>query len=354
MLNKLRVLAAVMLTLGFSIFTGCDSDDPVAPNSNFDYKTILTDYAEKVVVATYSNLHTKSNALLNAVKTFRTTSTQTNLNLAADAWVATRAPWESSEAFLFGPAANASIDPSLDSWPLDQNQLQNVLNSNFELTADFVHEGLGVSVRGFHTIEFLLFKDGNPRHVADVTEREKEYLVAVAEVLVRDTEVLYHGWDKGIDGAQPYKNEFINAGKSGSRYVSQEAAIQEIIGGIIGIADEVGTGKIAGPYGTKEVLEVESWFSWNSLTDFKNNINSIKNAYNGVDKGLSSYIKEKDSALNTRVNSEIQAAYEAIDAIPEPFRNNLNASSQIEAAIAACAKIVKTFEDDIKPVVEGK
>jgi uncharacterized iron-regulated protein len=238
----------------------------------------------------------------------------------------------------------------MDSWPLDQAQLEEVLNSQFELTPEFIRDGLGYSLRGFHTIEFLLFRDGNPRNAADITYREKEYLIAVTEVLLEDTKTLHNEWHEG------FRDEFVKAGSSGSRYASQLQAVQEIIEGIITIADEVGNGKIAGPYQTKDVLTVESQFSWNSLTDFKNNIKSIENAYigrnpNGSDgSGLEEMVGELNSSLDSRVKQEITDAYNKIGSIPEPFRNNLNADNQILAAIEACNKLVSTFLQDVKPL----
>jgi len=59
----------------------------------------------------------------------------------------------------------------MDSWPLDQNAIVQILESgNF----DNIEWGEGDSeetvtaaqnVRGYHTLEFLLFKDGEPRKV---------------------------------------------------------------------------------------------------------------------------------------------------------------------------------------------
>ena len=38
-------------------------------------------------------------------------------------------PWEQSEAFLFGPVDILGLDPNMDSWPLDQVAIVNILNS---------------------------------------------------------------------------------------------------------------------------------------------------------------------------------------------------------------------------------
>jgi putative iron-regulated protein len=346
-----KIILSFLLGLNILFYWGCsDKDDPVTPEQ-IDYSQIITDYADEVVVATYHELEEKAGNLKTTIDLFVQSSTQTDLDAACNAWKAARAPWENSEAFLFGPVAFLSLDPSMDSWPLDQAQLQQVLNSQFDLTPEFIRDGLGYSLRGFHTIEYLLFKDGSPRNVADVTQREKEYLSSVAQVLFEDTQILHNEWENG------FRDEFVNAGKSGSRYSSQVQAIQEIIEGIITIADEVGNGKIGGPYLTKDVQSVESQFSWNSLTDFKNNIKSIENSYlgknpNGTDGyGLDDFVRGINPTLDAKVKQEITATYNAIEAIPEPFRNNLNADVQITAAINACNTLVSTFQEDIKPLI---
>jgi len=62
-------------------------------------------------------------------------------------------------------------------------------------------------------------------------------------------------------------------------------------------------------------------------------------------------VKSKNPELNSRVISEIDSAITAIGNIPEPFRNNLNANMQIEAAIEACNKIRTRFDTDIKNLI---
>ena len=75
---------------------------------------------------------------------------------------------------LFMPAIPAAVAIAImDSWPLDQNGIVQVLNSqnwdDLEWSGNFDEEdeaiGAAQSVRGYHTLEYLLFKDGQPRTV---------------------------------------------------------------------------------------------------------------------------------------------------------------------------------------------
>jgi uncharacterized iron-regulated protein len=334
---------------------GCSSDDggrdPVSGETE-DYSPLLADYSQKVVVATYADLAAKAAGLSAAAAAFAADpSNQAKLDAAASAWVSAREPWEAGEAFLFGPAAFLSLDPSIDSWPVDRGQLDNVLASGSELTPEFVSEGLGPALRGFHTIEYLLFRNGVPRTTGDVTSREREYLAAAARVLADDTAALHDEWTGG------FATEFENAGGEGSRYVTQFDALLEMVEGMIAICDEVANGKIADPFDQRDSELVESQFSWNSLTDFQNNIRSVANAYTGGyhlgedGRGLDEYVSSRDVEVDAGLKAQIQTAIDAIADIPAPFRDNLDEAGAIEAAQAAVLAILTTLEEDVKPLL---
>lgn len=136
-----------------------------------DLTEMVAIYVDKVVVPTYTAL-SQNNSLLNeAVKTLAANPNNTNFEKACRAWITAREPWETSEAFLFGPVDAMGLDPNMDSWPLDQDNIVQILNTgNFDNLNwidgddDDTIEAVQ-SVRGFHTLEFLLFKDGKPRTV---------------------------------------------------------------------------------------------------------------------------------------------------------------------------------------------
>jgi uncharacterized iron-regulated protein len=341
----------VVLALAAGV-AGCSDSTSPDPEPDVDFAPALAGYASNVAVATYADLAAKSEALHAAAVAFAAAPTRgSDLQAVADAWVAARVPWEASEAFLFGPAAFLSLDPSLDSWPVDRQQLDEVLNSSFELTPEFLAEGLGPALRGFHTIEYLVFRDGAARDPGDVTPREAEYLVSATRVLADDAGALHAAWSGGFAG------EFAGAGASGSRYLTQRDAVLEILEGMIAICDEVANGKIADPYDEQDPELVESQFSFNSLADFADNMRSVRNAYFGGyhlgadGPGLDELVRARSAELDAQLTAQIQAAIDAIGEIPAPFRNNLGASAQIEAAQAAVIAILNTIESGVKPLL---
>jgi predicted lipoprotein len=138
-------------------------------NAGYDYTDILRVYADEVVVPTYKDLRDRAWTLYNAVDALRQNpKDQSKLNAACAAWKAARIPWERSEAILFGPASEdmLGLDPSMDSWPLSQVDISKILqDKNLKTVDQFIDAISDETVRGFHTLELLLFKDGQNRTV---------------------------------------------------------------------------------------------------------------------------------------------------------------------------------------------
>lgn len=139
---------------------------------------IVNAYVDDVVVPTYTDLVAKNQAMLVAVQLFRTNPTDANLENCANAWMTARAPWETSEAFLFGPVADKGLDPNMDSWPLDQDGIVKIMNSGdysaLDWTGEYDEDSESIadaqSLRGYHTLEFLIFKNGKARTIVAVAE----------------------------------------------------------------------------------------------------------------------------------------------------------------------------------------
>jgi len=134
-------------------------------------QNIVNNYVDNVVVPTYRNLKKKNAELLAAINAFVANPSNEGFYACSLAWLAARPPWETSEAFLFGPVATFGLDPNMDSWPLDQDAIVSIMKSQKWSDLEWA-EGdddakveSAQNVRGFHTLEFLIFKDGNPRTI---------------------------------------------------------------------------------------------------------------------------------------------------------------------------------------------
>ena len=383
---KKSILLMSLAMMGLMTFTACSSSDdkkgdepqptPEVTINDAEYDAIINQYVDNVVLPTYSDLKAKNSALYQAVVDFGDAPSDAKFKAICDAWLTAREPWESSEAFLFGPVADYGLDPNMDSWPLDQEAIVKMLESQqwneMKWTGDYDEDDEAIAaaqnVRGFHTLEFLAFRDGKARTLTDqATDDEAanavynagnanawaQYMRNTAQLLVDDVTSLCDAWNNGY--ADKFKSH------NGGEFTSGLSCIEQLIDGCIDIAGEVGQAKIGDPYDlyvsgkTNEALyAVESWYSWHYRDDYTNNIYSIRNAYYGsrdksVNKNsLSALVAKYNSELDADVKKAIQKAADAIQAIPQPFRNNIN-SKEAQAAMEACAELSDILEQELKP-----
>lgn len=340
-------------------FVGFNTPDS-GTATDIELDAVIATYVDAVVIPTYKDMVDKMNALNSSVQTL---TSDAQLDNAAAAWKAARKPWEQSEAFLFGAADLNSLDPSLDSWPLDKGGIDQIL-----VSGDWGAIGGGVdededapnppqNLRGFHTAEYLLFENGDARKIVDMNAQpnQKIYLQKVVAHMVSDTEMLLKGWTTGEgleSGAYGEAMKKHNGTYSMSNVKQAIAMMLNSGNGMEAISNEVGATKIGDPVskwnsGDKEggVLAVESWYSWNSLTDYTDNIYSIRNSYYGSMNGtpatssLYNVMKKVNPTLNDLLVKQITATVEAINDIPVPFRNHLGSATEVKAAQAACAHL---------------
>lgn len=353
------MLTALLAVLSVSL-TACAPDDEGSDSDGgFDQSEVLSDFSERVVVPTYAWLAQEALELQTAVNALADSPDETRHEQAREAWVATRKPWEQSEGFLFGPVDTLGLDPALDTWPVNKTDLDAVLASGDALTVEYV-ANLDPSLKGFHTIEYLLFGESASKDIGDFTAREFEYLTAVTAELATNADTLADSWTHGVDGADPYADVFSSAGEN-AIYPSLASAAQEIVEGMIGICDEVANGKIADPFDSQDTSLVESQFSFNSLADFTDNLNSVRNAYLGdvpgagsEGVGLNEYVAAQDSDLDARIQDGMEASIAALGAIPWPFRDAIldaDAADEIVAAQEAINDLRIVLESELLPLI---
>lgn len=375
---KLALTALTMMALMLG-FTSCESDEDVEETSNEQQLVdINAQYVNGVVLPTYNSLANSSIKLYQAVVALKANKSTENVAKVAELWVSTRVFWEESEAFLFGPVDVLGIDPHIDTWPMVETSFNSIINNSDWITklnsADGDKLVSGTSdgedgVLGFHSIEYIIFRNGKVRSASDITEQELIFAVAVAGDLRNQCCMIEAGWiGESAIGAEKagYVKRANNYSKLGEYYSTPYAttmmstpnniyssalsSTKAILDGAIDIADEVGATKIGKPYnGASEEDKnyIESKYSYNSKIDFAGNIRSIKNAYLGAiansnTNSVSNYLKAKNASLDTEVKAAIDDAIVKINAI-EGFEVSA-ASNSTKTAMEACQVLLEKLE----------
>lgn len=291
------------------------------------------------------------------VETKTVSGTQDALDAACSQWKVARADWERTEAFLFGAADRYSIDPHTDTWPVDQTALANVLRDQ-SIMGDIENKvkQLNSGLLGYHGIEYVLFRNGSPRNISQITELEYDYVCAVAKDLYQATCVLQTTWEGAGSGIRyeetigylsshssldddgnvtaeglSYTNFGANFKNTPSAdYDSDLDATIQIIEGARDIIAEVAGSKIGLPWSGQDASYIESPYAYNSIVDFYDNIVGCRNALYGAvgatvpnDKSLVYFCLNAGNATLKQqaqtVQSRLDAALAGIDAMKKPF-----------------------------------
>ncbi|MFI3296741.1 MAG: imelysin family protein [bacterium] len=398
-MKKLFFIAAAAFAL---LAASCDSTTTESGTLTDEQQLVLDSYADDIIIATYSDLATSAKGLLEAVQAIQSSTADDKTSLiatATESWLEARTYWERSEAYLFGPVDQAGIDPGIDSWPLGLTTLKtSIQNWDAENDNYLTLKPDGGDLKGFHAIEYMIFADGAAKTTTiatftegygldqgDMTDDEFEaklesYLVAVTEELYRCVLQLEAEWDlAGLSStkladfntfgdnitlsttAGNYGELFKNPDLDNSIYSSFTSSLEEAFVGAIGIAEEVADVKISDPINSDNgLLEVESWFSWNSIADFTNNVRGIKEAYFGkryvdypstfdtdteVNVGsVGAYVAGIDNDANDVVVAALNAAIAAVNSMIYPFRDNLTWDDNNTAAKEAVSAVQEALE----------
>ena len=370
-LFKSAMLVAATALLVVSL--GSCNKDPQDVNEEINKATkeaIVKQYLNHTVYPTYASLATEAENLVENLEALKANKTQANVNAAAATFIEARHWWEMSEAFLFGAASDFGIDPHIDSWPLDEDAFNNLMGSPNMIAmlatdedGTVAGEQLGNALLGFHGIEYILFRDGQPRNVDEINDDMMTYVVAVSRDLRNRCYQLEVSWNADAPqahkdlmeelelnttvngGDNTYGENMLQSGQAGGTFATFTNALEAIADGCLDIADEVGTSKIGKPHTGEDPTYVESPYSQKSIKDFYDNITSVKNAYMGGMDGqrdetlsLHTYIKDYNADLDTRVLNAIENALAKINAMKAPFVQ-FYADASAGEAMEACQEL---------------
>ena len=357
--KTLLVMAAMMAAM--LSFTACSDDDDDNNNENEQAakETFLAvtnqEMVSKTILPIYTNLMNANEQLVDAIGEMET---QADVNKACELWKKARQYWEQSESFLYGPATDFGIDPHTDTWPFDRAAFDNYIKRYPDLVEDedaqtIVAEAIatGQSLTGFHAVEYLLFREGQPRQVADITDNEAWFCLIAAEDLYLASVKLVSAWGGQLNEEQEemledaefesrnYGENFINAGKAGSTYSTITLASVQILEGCQDIIDEVAHSKIGHPYTGEDKNYIESPHAYNSIQDFYDNVLSCAFSINGgTDKSTSytatslmAYAMAHYPTEAATVKAAFEEALKKVNAMKRPFVLNYQDKSAGEA-----------------------
>tara|TARA_B100000809_G_scaffold72260_1_gene69974 strand:- start:2939 stop:4171 length:1233 start_codon:yes stop_codon:yes gene_type:complete len=374
---KTRLLkVSSILLVGIAVAIGCSKDEetpvPVvasggtttAADPNASAKTAIKENYANIVYANYKDSYDKAVELKTALVSFTNAPSAANLATAKQSWLDAREPYGQTEAFRFasGPIDDANgPEGQLNAWPLDEayidytssSSTSGIINdvSTYPTISGSILDGLNeqggeanISI-GYHAIEFLLWgqDDANTslqtsgnRPFTDFIvgsgpgneQRRKDYLLAVADLLLDHLDLMVKAWETG--NSNNYRASFIA--------LPNNTMLQYILTGIGTLSKAELAGERMFVALTNQDQEDEhSCFSDNTHRDIILNAQGIRNVYTGsytkTDGSVVSGTSLKDliTQINTTIEGEMNvlslATISNTSAMPVPFDNALTQES---------------------------
>ena len=412
MKTGMMMAMAAFISLGLSSCSDDNNENQGTENvqsvNEQKMEAIAQQYVSNTIYKTYAaiadatdQLYTQLANVADRFKANPESVSQSDIDKICSTFLTAREEWEKSEAFLYGAATDFGIDPHIDTWPLDADGLATALKNADQVAKLEGEDGiayaggkLGQELLGFHGIEFIIFRDGANRKIADLRAEETNeaftkigahvtglqeliYATAVAGDLRDRCFQMEVAWNadapqRHIDrveevelpftvngGSKSYGENMLAAGKAGSTYASwQEVIVTILQAGCENIANEVANTKIGNPYSGEDVNYIESPYSHKSFVDFRDNILSIENTLYGGRKGdgrdtsksIIQYMKDNSysslSSLETAVTEAI-AALEKCQSTLGSFVENVN-----NPLVGEAQKKVQTLDDELVKAAE--
>ncbi len=349
---KKILLSLLLLSVLGACVRNKDNDNTAGNTPAAIEQAVTEDFGNNIAMPVYADLQAAASDLNTKIGALVASPDDAGLTAAQTAWRNMRAVWELSEGFLFGPVEDNDYDPQTDTWPTDYAQMDSLLASNNALQAEDV-QLLDYSLRGYHPIEYMLWGRGSNKTAGALTNRQLLYLSALSTDLQSICTSLQAAW------TESYLAQVTTAGRGSTQFTTYQNFFTTLNNGMIDICNEVGKtdegeeGKIYTPFIARDSSLVESPYSENSMTDFRNNITGAYNVYLGKYKtqqtGITSLVQLYNRDLDNRIRQKFETAINAFSNINVPFEKAIfQQRDQLQLLMNAIADVRTILQTDLQ------
>ncbi len=366
-----------ILSLGFGVSVLAFDGSAFAVDAQPDVKEVVGTYTN-LVYRNYKDAYQDAKNLQTAISAFLEDPSEINLKTAKKFWLISRNSYGQTEAFRFyeGPIdfadenGNEGPEGRLNAWPLDEayidyvegnpaagivNNPDVVISKEMLIEKNQADDEAEVAT-GYHAIEFLLWGQdlsldgpGN-RPVSDYakdtpeTERRREYLRIVTELLVNDLKFLVDSWEPGQEN---YAEQFQKDEQALSKMMTALATLSGF---------ELASERMATSLDSGDQEDEHSCFSDNTHNDFIYNAKGISNVYFGEyakvrGQSIHDLVATKDASLAETIKAQLSETEQLLASLPHPIdREILSAPAdsparmQMEQAVQSLQKQADLFK----------
>lgn len=323
--KKWGYLSILALVVSITLAIACkkESGEETEEETGFNRKEMLRNYADNLIIPSFSDLNQKTKALQSAVNDFAANTDAANLQKVQEAWKSAYISWQSANAFNLGPAGEEGLKKGMSeeiaTFPVNVSIIQTRIANNNTSFNDFQRD-----TRGLLAIDYLAFGTAGDNsaivsYYAGNTNAVN-YLKAVTNHTAQYVEGVLNAWNGG------YKETFINntgtsVGSSTSLLYNEFVKSFETIKNYkIGLP----IGKAPGVEVPKNPALVEAYYSGISIQLLKEHLKVIEQFWRGTSKngqdgiGFKAYLESVEGGKALVASTEeqlakVKAAMNALD-----------------------------------------
>ncbi len=312
------------------MYIACSTNEETNSDDNFDRTTMLTHWADNIIIPSYNNYQTKLQVLSTETNVFVATPTETNLKKVREAWLEAYKAYQYVSMFKFGKAEEINFREKNNTFPTDVAGIKSNIDLgtyNLSLISQFTKQGfpaLDYILNGLGTDDSAILSF----YTKDVKAANyKKYLSDIVSTLITTNNTVITDWNSGFRASY-----IANNGKTVT------SSINKTINSFIeNFEKNVRTNKLGIPAGLfsgniKYPEKVEAFYHNNSSKTLLNAaIQASQNFFNGksfsstaTGPSLNSYlealaVKKNDQNLSTIINNQFALAFENTKNLNESF-----------------------------------
>lgn len=345
------------MVIGAAVLQGCVKDPDLVSCDDFDRSALLSNWADNLIVPAYTDLVIQLESLDDALLQLEASPGLAQLQLARQAYVASRSTWQQAVFFDFGPASTHGLLAACHVFPCDTGLiLSNATSDELNLAS-----ASNIAAGGFEALDYLLYGDALSdddvlaRLSGDVDTPLITYTQLVTAHILEKARLVHHEWDPGQG---TYRASFV-------------AATGTDVGSSLGLAlnaynrvfeEHVRKNKLGLPSGAMTFTmtplpdHVEGYYSQgHSLAFLSLGLEAAGRVFSGISwadeagLGLDDYLdrlgaKHQETPLSEALQSQLEMAQTAALGLDAPLAstvvNNqalcIEAYAEIQQAVVLC------------------
>lgn len=206
---KKIVGAVIFIALVWACSSDNEGESPVDNSGQeltFERATMLTNWADNIIIPSYVAFAAELDALTTSFDTFKADASVSNLSNFRAAWVSSYKMWQRVSMFEIGPAETVGLRLNLNIYPTNSEKIEGFIAAGtYNLSLSSSRDA-----KGFPALDYLIngLGEDDAAIVAKFNTTDNDAMIAYTEAVLTDMTTLSNGvlaeWNAG------YRDTFVN------------------------------------------------------------------------------------------------------------------------------------------------